>query len=190
MNLTIVPKAEFDHERLYSQAASTYLDILDGDGRPPKVDYVVDVLCEKHPHYDAVQVATWLNDPEFDTYLKTRRQRHLIERTAAKLVAAEMGAALGVKAIGRLQDRLNDPGANIKDKDLIAMAQLGMTLNAGIDKDLTEATGDVKITMNLKNVLVGLPPERAAALGAAYARTLASPGAKAEVIDASSCTED
>lgn len=182
MSLAVIPRTEFDTTMLFEQAASTYLDILDETSKPPKLNELVSTICENHPNYDAVQLETWLKDPEFDTYLKGRRQRHLIERTAAKLLAAEMGSRLGVKALERLMERLENSAEDVKDKDLIAIAQLGMSLNAGIDKDLTEATGDVKITMNLKNVLMNLPAERAAALGAAYARTLASPG-YAEVID-------
>jgi hypothetical protein len=190
VTLAVIPKTEFDNTRLYEQAASAYLEILDTAGKPPRLSEVITTICENHPNYDATQLETWLKDPEFDTYLKGRRQRHLIERTAAKLVAAEMGAALGVRAIEALQNRLRENPENIRDKDLITMAQLGMTLNAGIDKDLTEATGDVKITMHLKDVLIGLPPERAAILMAEYGRAMASPKAKAELIDVSGCTEE
>jgi hypothetical protein len=74
----------------------------------------------------------------------------------------------------------------MKTGDLIALAKLGMDLNAGVDKDLTEITGDAKVTINLKNLLIGLPPERAAALMGEYGRVMASPQAKVEIIDADS----
>ena len=180
----------FDKDLLFEQAATHYLDILDETGRPPRNGALVRSICEQHPNYDAVLIETNLKDPEFDTYLRSRRQRHLIERTAAKLVAAEMGSRLGVDALATLQERLAVNPDSISNKDLLAMAKVGMDLNAGIDKDLTEATGDVKITMHLKDVLVGLPPERAAILMAEYGRAMASPKAKGEIIDASGCDEE
>ena len=100
------------------------------------------------------------------------------------MVAAEIGSRIAVDALEELQDRIKHPG--MKTSDLIALAKLGMDLNAGVDKDLTEITGDAKVTINLKNLLIGLPPERAAALMGEYGRVMASPQAKAEIIDADS----
>jgi hypothetical protein len=191
MNLAVTKRVElFDTDLLYEQSASHYLNILDIEGRPPKIARVVESLCEAHPHYDRTQVATWLAQGDFTTYLRGRRQRHLIERTAAKLVAAEMGSCIGVEALTIMQDRMRADPDSIKFRDLLEAAKVGMDLNASIDKDLTEATGDVKITMHLKDVLVGLPPERAAILMAEYGRAMASPKAKAEIIDASSTEEE
>jgi hypothetical protein len=174
-----------DKDRLYEQSASRWLEMLDNEGRTPKIARVIEAVCEAHPSYDMETVAYCLQAKEFDAYLKDRRKRHLIERTAARLVAAEMGAQLGVGALERLQERLDE----MSDKDLISVAKLGMELNAGIDRDLTEVTGDAKITINLKNILVGLPPERAAVLMGEYGRAMASPKAKGGVIDAD-CTEE
>lgn len=191
MKLAVVDKpVPFDTDLLYEQAASRYLDMLDAEGRPPKLGRVVESLCEAHPNYDRIQVDTWLKQGDFTTYLRGRRQRHLIERTAAKLLAAELGSRLGVDALVALQDRLVENPDSLKPRDLIDMAKLGMDLNASIDKDLTEATGDVKITMHLKDVLVGLPPERAAILMAEYGRAMASPKAKAEIVDVIDATEE
>jgi hypothetical protein len=184
-----IREPEFDRDRIFQQASTHYLEMLDSTGKPPKREELIASLCESHPNYDAVQLRTLLNESEFDSALKTRRQRHLVERTAAKLLAAEMGSRLGVDAIEALQKRLKDKPDSIAAKDLVEMAKLGMNLNASIDKDLTEATGDVKITMHLKDVLIGLPPERAAILMAEYGRAMASPRAKGEVIDGSSTEE-
>ncbi len=191
MNLVIRDRdATIDTDLLFERVASIYLDTLDETTKPLKTPELVHAICEKHPTYNAEDVGAALKTPEFDAYLKTRRQRHLIERTAAKLLAAEMGARVGVLALDKLQDRLEKRSDDIKTKDLIEAAKLGMTLNSSIDKDLTEATGDVKITMQIKDVLIGLPPERAAAIMAEYGRTMASPKAKAEIIDASGAEEE
>ncbi len=179
MSLVLAKRDEgMDRDRLYEQAASRWLEFLDSEAKPPKMVRVIEAVCEAHPSYDLDTVTYSLESDEFDTYLKTRRKRHLVERTAAKLVAAEMGAQLGVGALERLQERLDE----MSDKDLIAVAKLGMELNADVDKDLTEITGDAKISIQMKDVIIGLPPERAAAIMSAYGRSLASPSG--EVIDA------
>lgn len=192
MSLVLAEKKEvFDRDLLFERAASRWLDLLDAEGKAPKLYRVIEAVCEAHPSYDQEQVTLCLQSGDFEDHLRSRRQRHLIERTAAKLVAAEMGSRLGVDALAALQERLATEPDSLKTGDLIAIAKLGMELNAGIDKDLTEATGDVKIAVHLKDVLIGLPPERAAILMAEYGRKMASPKAKAEIIDASSdCTEE
>jgi len=185
MSLVLADKPDtFDRDRLYEQAASHYLDILDETGKAVRIPALAESLCEAHPNYDLEQVKTLLGAPEFETYLQTRRRTHLINSTAAKLVAAEIGSRIAVDALEELQQRIKRPG--MKTGDLIALAKLGMDLNAGVDKDLTEITGDAKVTINLKNLLIGLPPERAAALMGEYGRVMASPQAKAEIIDADS----
>lgn len=182
MSIALAKRDEgMDKDRLYEQAASRWLEMLDNEGRTPKMARVIEAVCEAHPSYDMETVAYCLQAKEFDAYLKDRRKRHLIERTAARLVAAEMGAQLGVGALERLQERLDD----MSDKDLIAVAKLGMELNAGVDRDLTEVTGNAQITIQMKDVLIGLPPERAAAVMAEYGRSIASPKGKGGVIDAS-----
>lgn len=177
----------FDKDVLYEQAASVYCDILDTTNKPPKVPAIVQTLTLEHPEYDAVEVEQWLKDKEFDTYLQSRRKDHLINRTAAKLLAAELGSRIAVDALARLQDKMD--ADDVSAKDLVAIAKLGMDLNASVDKDLNEVTGDAKVTINLKNLLIGLPPERAAVLMSEYGRTMASPKMKAEIIDASGSTE-
>lgn len=179
MSLSLARRDEgMDRDRLYEQAASQWLEMLDSEARAPKMTRVIEAICEAHPSYDMETVTYSLESKEFAAYLHGRRKTHLIERTAAKLVAAEMGAQLGVGALERLQERLDE----MSDKDLIAVAKLGMELNAGIDKDLTEITGDAKISIQMKDVLIGLPPDRAAAIMSAYGRSVASPSG--EVIDA------
>lgn len=192
MSLVLADKTEkFDREELFERAASHYLEMLDSEGKAPKLNRVVEAVCAAHPCYDSEQVALYLRSSDFNDYLLGRRRRHLIERTAARLVAAEMGSRLGVDALEALRQRLVFDPDSIKTSELIAIAKLGMDLNAGVDKDLTEATGDVKIAVHLKDVLIGLPPERAAALMAEYGRAMASPRAKGEIIDASgSYTEE
>jgi hypothetical protein len=190
VNLVVAKKeVGFSVDAMYESAASHYLDVLDETGRPLKTRDLVVSLCENHPNYDAVQIETLLKEPEWDAYLKTRRQRHLVERTAGKLLAAEMGSRLGVKALEVMQGRLDDSPGTINNKDLVEMAKLGMNLNASIDKDLSEITGDPKITMHLQNVLIGLPPERAAILMSEFGRAMASPKAKGEIIDGCSTEE-
>jgi hypothetical protein len=181
---------DFDPRRMWEQCASLYLETLDRTGKPPRQTVLVESLCNNHPNYDAVQVATWLNDPEYDKYLQTRRREHLVQRTAAKLLAAEMGASLGVMALERIQERLENGANGIPTKDLVAVAKLGMDLNASIDKDLDEVTGNPKITVQIRDVLVGLPPERAAILMAELGRSMASPKAKGEVIDGTGYSEE
>lgn len=179
---------EFDRSLLYERAASRYLDLLDEEGRHPRLERIAKLILEQHPFYDAEQVILSLKSSEFDQYLQTRRRDHLLQRTAAKLLAAETGARIGVSSLQELMDRLSDPEckARMKTKDLIALAKLGLDLNAEIDKDLTEVTGDGKVTIEMKNVLIGLPPDRAAAVLAEYARSITSPKAKAEIEDGDS----
>lgn len=190
MSLGLVTREpEFDIGRIHEQIASYYLKVLDETGKPLKHKQLARAFCENHPNYDEVQIETYIEEPEFDAYLKTRRQRHLVERTAAKLLAAEMGSRLGVSALETLQRRLDTRPDDIAAKDLVEMAKLGMNLNSSIDKDLTKVTGDAKITIQIKDVLIGLPPERAAAVMAEYGRSMASPKAKGEIIDGSSTEE-
>ncbi|MDD4986907.1 MAG: hypothetical protein PHQ43_14260 [Dehalococcoidales bacterium] len=184
MTLALAKRDEgLDRDRLFEQAASRWLEMLDNEARPPKISRVIDAVCEAHPAYDLETVSYNLQSQDFDTYLQGRRKQHLIGRTAAKLVAAEMGARVGVRALDEIQVKLEN--GELTAKELIEVAKLGMNLNADIDKDLTEVTGDAKVTIEMKNVLIGLPPERAAAIMGEYGRMVASPKGRGEVIDAS-----
>lgn len=176
-----------DRDLLFEQAASCYLDLYEEVGKPPKMLAVLERLCDKHSEYDRRQVAEILATKEFSDYLMERRRRHLLEGVAARMVAAEMGAIIGTEALDVLKKRLREDPDSITTRDLIALARLGMEMNAGVDKDLAQATGDVKIAIQLKDVLVGLPPERAAVLMAEYGRMMAAPKNR-QVIDGS-CDE-
>lgn len=188
MTLALVKRDEgLDRDQLFERAASHWLEMLDSDSRPPRMSRVIEAVCEAHPSYAPEIVARNLQSQDFDTYLQSRRKQHLIGRTAAKLVAAEIGARVGVRALDEIQAKLES--GELTTKELIEVAKLGMTLNAGIDKDLTEVTGDAKVTIEMKNVLIGLPPERAAAVMAEYGRMVASPKGIGEVIDASCDSE-
>lgn len=185
MSLVPYQKAEpFDRDLLFERAASAYCEMLDDNNAPPKMGEVVQTVCVKHPEYDCDYVSDLLKGKEWDAYLQSRRKDHLINRTAAKLLAAELGSRIAVDALAKLRDKMD--ADEVSAKDLVSIAKLGMDLNASIDKDLNEVTGDTQVTFNLKNVLIGLPPERAAAVMGEFGRAMASPKAKQELLDASS----
>ena len=192
MNMLALREPDMDAEHLREQVASHYCDVLDETGKALRLVPLVKSFCENHPNYDEVQIVTLLKeDSEWDAYLQSRRRNHLINRTAASLLAAEMGGRLGVLALEEAQRRLEDEVAvsEIADKDIQGYIKLGMDLNAKVDKDLTEVTGDVNITMHLKDVIMGMPVDRAAAFMAEYGRMTVAPKNKEEIIDGSCDSE-
>jgi hypothetical protein len=199
VTLAIRDTIPFDVDRLYEQSASAYLELLDESGKPPKITQVVELINSRHPNYDSIQVATWLKDVEFDSYLQTRRTEHQKKRAAIKLLAAEMGGKVGKMALEQLSDQLENgkkvlvkykdgtseiERVDLETKDLIAAAKLGIDLNSALTEESQDVQGDMKITVNLKDVFFNLSPERAAEIGAAWGRTQASPQSKVDIIDA------
>jgi hypothetical protein len=184
LSVALVTQTSLDSKLLYEQAGSAYLELLEETNRSPRIVAVIERVCSLHPNYDADCVGVLLKSDDFDTYLQDRRKLHQKQRAAVKLLAAELGGKLGARALEEMQRRLETSAYDIKDKDLIEYAKFGLSANSALAEDVAETQGDVKITVNLKDVLINLPRERRMAVGAAYARHLGSVGG--EVIDAES----
>jgi hypothetical protein len=168
-------------EALYERAATAYLDLMDEGKTRPRIADIADVLAGRHPdEYGASYreaILERLKNTEFDRYLADRRKRHLIERLAPRMLAAEMGSRVGAKALELLDRQLNE-GYDIRPKDLVEIAKLGFALSEKVDKDLEEVTGSNNLTINMefKQLLLGLPPERRMAVAQEFTRRMVTGG--------------
>ena len=156
-------------EELYERASACYVELLDKSSRIPKITDVMDTLSIQHPdiypsehrqHYLAK-----LHNKEFGTYLEKFRGEYQQRTLASKALAAHLGHNIGSKALAQLMDKLDDPDADIKVKDLIALAQLGFGLAEKVGEQAKAMAGDDKAKQNVFQTLVmSLPPEHAEAM--------------------------
>lgn len=153
-----------DEDLLFERVASHYLRLQDErSGKRVRVDEALEACLAAHPEaYSEAVARAAVKSKEFDDYLATRRKEHLLTSLVPQLYAAEMGSRMGEMAAQRLLDKLEN-GEEIQDKDLLAIVKLGYELASKVDKKVEEVTESNKITvnLNLKELLVGLPPDMA-----------------------------
>ncbi len=160
--LTKAPEP-MNRDRLFESAATAYFDLLAETGKPPTTRKVAE-RTGADIGVEAAMVKSQLG-PDWDAYMVVRRKRRITEELALKVAAAEFAEKIQGAALSRLVDLLDDPESKVSAKDLIAAAKLASDLNAQVDASMSEATGTNNLSINLKvkNILVGLPPERRAA---------------------------
>lgn len=157
-----------EEELLFERTASHYLRLQDErNGKKVKVSEAVDAVLAAHVgEYSEVAAHAAVKCAEFDDYLATRRKDHLLTRLVPSLYAAEMGMRIGTKAADELMKRLNNENAVtlMSDKDLLSLVKTGFEFAQKIDKSIEEVsdTTNIKVNVDLKGLLLGLPPEMAA----------------------------
>ncbi len=162
----LIGKAE--EELLWERAASHYLRLQEErQGKKVRIPDALDAALAAHPgEYDAAAARASVLTPEFDTYLAGRRKEHMLRSLVPSLYAAETGLRLGSMAAEELARRAGDPGAvaEMSDKDLLAIMKAGFDYAKQVDQKVEEATGTqkVEVSVDLKGLLMGLPPDMAA----------------------------
>jgi hypothetical protein len=155
---------EVEEDLLFERVASHYLRLQEErNGKKVRVDEALDACLAAHPEsYQEAVARAAVHSAEFDDYLATRRKDHLLRSLVPNLYAAELGSKLGEMAAQRLIDKFEN-GEEIQAKDLLAMMKLGYELAGKVDAKVAEVTESNKITVNvnLKELLLGLPPETA-----------------------------
>ncbi len=167
-----------DINLLYERVASFYLEMQRERGaKRVRVSEAVVACVEAHPEYDQEEVGRLVRSREFDTYLAQRRKRFLVEQLVPQLIAAEQGARIGELAAAQLLARLEE-GERIPIPELVKAMKAGYELAEKIDKKVEEATGtqNVKVNVDLKGLLLGLPVEMAQQYMAEVGRRLLAEG--------------
>jgi hypothetical protein len=166
-----------EEELLWERVATHYLRLQDERrGRKVKVDDALRACLEAHPNeYVEVVAKAAIKTKDFDEYLAQRRKDHLIRSLVPELVAAEWGTRAGEMAWERIVSKMED-GEDVPMKDLIAVAKLGYELAAKADKRVEEVTEtpNVKVNIDLKGLLLGLPSDMAADYMAEIGRRMIS----------------
>lgn len=148
---------------LYERAGTAYCDLWDETGLPPKLVQVAERLAERHPdeYADVAWSLEKLKTSTFDMILAERRKAHLMYTLAPKLLAAEMGARLGSKAFGILQERLDNDPDSVSPTVLNQIMKTGFELAGKVDRDVAEVTGtgNPTINVNFKELLISLGDE-------------------------------
>lgn len=176
---------------IFQQAANVYFDFLAEEGKPPRINEVVDRLA-REMDTEREMIKSILSDPEFDALLLAQRKRRLIEQVAFKIVAAEAAEKIGVSGLEKLTELIengvvgNGKEADLTAKDLIAAVRLASDLNAQVDAGVKELTGTERpqINIEIKELIGKHGVDRLAAIMGEVQRGLDAP--KAEVIDADS----
>lgn len=157
--------AKADEELLWERVGSRYLELQEKrPGRRVRVGEAVQAVLDAHPgeYVESVAKAS-CSGKDFESYLASRRKEYLLVSLAPALYAAELGSRMGAKAAERLMERL-ESGDDIDTKDLLAIVKAGYDLAAKVDKQMEEVTGTqkVEVSVDLKGLLMGLPPDMAA----------------------------
>lgn len=159
---------EQEEQLLFERVASHYLRLQDErNGKKVKISEAVDAVLAAHDgEYSEVAARAAVKCAEFDDYLATRRKDHMVRSLVPSLYAAEVGLKLGEAAAEELARRLDSEVAvsEMSDKDLLAIVKTGFELAAKVDKKVEEVTetSNIKVNVDLKGLLLGLPPEMAA----------------------------
>jgi hypothetical protein len=171
--------ASFDREKLFSRAASLYLDLLEEQGKPPKLDALFDRLYKEYPQEYVKAgkryVVDALRSPEFAEIMRTKRLDRLMYTLAARVTAAEMGHALGTKAGEELLRRLDETPDEIATRDLIALVKAGSEMvqsGAQAAGNAGEGSQQPQIIIQTQEVLMKMPVDRRAVLAQEYGREL------------------
>jgi hypothetical protein len=173
-----------EEELLWERVVSHYLRLQEErKGRKVKVDEALTACLDAHPNeYSEVVAKAAIKSKDFDDYLAARRKEHMLHSLVPVLYAAEAGLHLGQQAAEELSKRLDSEVvvSEMSDKDLIAIMKTGFEMAAKADKQVEEVTEtqNVKINLDLKGLLVGLPPEMAADYMAEIGRRMIADGKK------------
>ncbi len=178
-------------ESLHERAATHYLDILDENPcRRVTMGQVWDRLARDHPDlYPASAkdgVLARLQSKSFNEYLATRRREHITHSIAARLLAAELGAAVGARSLEAYLDQLAHDPDSVKASEKIAAAKLGFELSEKVERTLDSLMDDQQ-PAHVKNAFVqiiqGVDPDRAQLMMQEYTRRLMAKE-RGEVVDA------
>ena len=154
-----------EEDLLWERVATHYLRLQEERrGRKVKVDEALAACLEAHPgEYSEITARAAIKSATFDDYLVARRKDHMLRSLVPSLYAAEFGSKLGEMAAQRLIDKFEN-GEEIDTKDLLAIVKTGYELAAKADKKIEEVTEspNIKVNIDLKGLLLGLPPEMAA----------------------------
>jgi hypothetical protein len=154
---------------LRERLVTHYLDLLDKEGKPPRLKDVSKSLQVMHPEYGEEQIAAVEQAEDFGKYLATRRKEHLNQTLGARLLAAEWGLGLSNKAAEELfkEERIKQ----MKDSDLIALLRVGTELAQKVDVQVREVgENDGRPATQLNQLFLSLSEDRAKEVADAYFR--------------------
>ena len=164
-----------DNQALYERASSHYLELLEEEGRPPRMAEVAGRLWSAHSddYPSAEFILQRLTTKAFQEELRLRRKEHLIQNIGPRLLMAEMAASIGREALVETLDRLKDPESRkaISNRDLNAILKTAADLANAADKEIEEVAQLAPVNKGtIVQLFTQLSPERAAVVMQELAR--------------------